>query len=282
MVGVINANDNVSLATQKQYAAESPYMLAPGESFPSEAGIPKGDVNRGPNLPPTQTASNSSSPSSSPPSSPVPTNPSSGKISSGVIAGIVVAAVVVVCLLGALFFLLGRHKAMLQFMRRSPDAAHGHDPHHGPHYEIRPGPGGHMPLYHSIAPSTAIYGSPMMQQYQDPHFAPAPPYAGHPTPSPSPAPVAMAELPSPAEKNVGEGYAVEMAEKHSQENQARYADSPYTTERAATPEIEPHGSNSQPDRVASPPDPAVSPSPSPMPSPRPMSWWGRSRSTKTA
>ena len=275
MIGVINPNSSVVLDTQQQEAAQSLFMLLPGEPFPSEDQIPKGG-----GVP----ASSSSPPNTSPPSSvsptPAPDSSGSNKLSGGAIAGIVVAAVFVVCLLGALFFLLGRHRTMLQFMRGSDknNIAYSPGPQHNPRPEMRAGAGSNMPSYLSATPSSAMYSNPEMQSYQDGHFGPTPPYAARSV-SPAPASPAMAELPGPAEKK-GEGPIVTETAPNFQDNDGnggghrdRYTDAPGQESAFA-------GLGTG--RVASQsPSPAPS-APSPTSSPRPMSWWGRSRSHRTA
>ena len=173
MVGVINPNSSVSLATQRKDASLSTYMLAPGQPFPSEdGGVPQGDIN-----PPGSSSSSSSSSSVSTSTTPTPSAPapasasstaashtSSGgvRLSAGAIAGIVIAAVFVVLLLVALFFLLGRHKSLLQMAR-----VHG-----GNHHENAPlTPGGHASM------QTGMVSSP----YQHPHQTAA--FAAGPLPS---------------------------------------------------------------------------------------------------
>lgn len=252
MVAVINPNSSVSLATQKQDAAESQYMLAPGQPFPSEGGVPNGDVN-----PTSSTSSNTSSAPAASSSAPAKSN----KLSSGAIAGIVVAAVVIFILASALFFLWGRHRTTMQFLKRGNNRdgytqPNPQYPSSGPNYppmeqQQRPSPAQHMSSFHS--PSTYGQPSPAQMPYQDPNsyhdpnFVAAPPYA-HPPQSPQPE-MQMAELPSPGEKKsqeymeIGAGVPAQAAE-----------------ERGAPQGWEEHA---------------------PSPNPRPFSFWGRGRSQKT-
>ena len=236
-------NESVSLARQKQDASNAQYMLAPGEPFPSEGGVPLGDSNRGGNT--NTTTSQSSSTQAAKPSaaSPSPTpNASSPILSTGAIVGIVIGGVVVAFLIGALLFLLGRHKTMLQFMRRgqyqAPGAQH---------------PPGDQPTIISPPPqlTSCPNGSGMIYQgtpnYQEPVYG-SPPYTRHAAQDPLAAPQPpVAELPSPGEKHLQE-----------------YINS-------SPMEMEQH-----------PQEPCqVSREPTPQPQARPLSFWGRSRSIKT-
>lgn len=115
MIAVINPNSSVSLATQKQDAAESVYQLASGESFPSEEGTPDGDGG-----PP---ASNFTSAASTSTKSPTHSSHSSA----GAIARIVIAVIFVVAPIGAL--LIGCRKILQQFTRVQRQAGYqGSDP----------------------------------------------------------------------------------------------------------------------------------------------------------
>ncbi len=98
MVGVIDPNASVSLATQRQEASESQYMLAPGQSFPSEGGIPTGDVD--PVAKSTTVSLSAPTTSSSSVARPSATvTASSHRLANGTIAGIVIAGVVGVLLI---------------------------------------------------------------------------------------------------------------------------------------------------------------------------------------
>ena len=240
-------NETVSLATQKEDASNAQYMLAPGENFPSEGGVPSGDVNPGTNANAATSQSTSSQATVSPTAyvSPTPDSSSHG-LSAGPIAGIVIGGIAVAVLIGALFFLLGRQKTILQFMRRGHYQAPGpHNP-PGDQPDIRSPPSqmasfpsasavpySEMSNYHEPAGDTPPY-----QKYaaQDPLAAPQPP---------------VAELPSLGEKHLQEYVSpnpTEM-EQHPQE--------PYQDSRAPTPQS------------------------TLQPQPRPLSFWRRSRSTKT-
>jgi len=107
-------------------------MLAPGQAFPSEGGVPSGDID-----PTSDTAARksstmvmkSSTPTSSMSSMRSMSTGYSHKLSSGAIAGIVVAVVIVVALVAALLFLLGRHKTLLQFIVEISGSSPGHNTH---------------------------------------------------------------------------------------------------------------------------------------------------------
>ena len=236
-------NETVSLDTQKQDAAKSQYMLAPGEPFPSEAGVPSGDVNPGSNA--NAATSQSSSTQAAQPSAALASHApdvSSHKLSTGAIVGIVIGGVVVVSLIGALFFLLGRQKTMLQFMRRGQYQAPGAQ-----------NPPGDQPDIVSPPPQMASFpnGSgipyPGMPHYQESVYD-TPPYTAHVAQDPLAAPQPpVAELPSPGEKHLQEYISpkpMEM-EQHPQES--------YQVSRAPTPQAQA----------------------------RPLSFWGRSRSNRT-
>ncbi|KAE9971765.1 hypothetical protein BLS_002816 [Venturia inaequalis] len=117
MVAVINPNASVSLATQKQMAKDSAFMLQPGEDFPPEQSLtPK----------PTSISSTSSSSSTSSATSAAATaTPSSsshkGGLPAGAIAGIAIGGVVVLTLAAALFFFIGRTKALQESVQRQSE-----------------------------------------------------------------------------------------------------------------------------------------------------------------
>lgn len=218
-------------------------MLAPGEPFPSEGGVPLGDINRGGNT--NTTTSQSSTTQAAKPSAASPSHTpaaSSPKLSTGAIVGIVIGGVVVAVLIGALLFLLGRHKTMLQFMRRGQYQASGPQNPPGdqtaiisPPPQMTSFPNGSGMIYPGTSNyQESVYGSPPYTRHaaHDPLAAPQPP---------------VAELPSPGEKHLQEYInpkPMEM-EQHQQE--------PSQVSRAPTPQ----------------------------PQARPLSFWGRSRSIKT-
>ena len=198
MVGVINPvsnlidevvirahhvqNSSVSLDTQKQDAAASQYMLAPGEAFPSEeGGVPAGDVDPTHNTT-TSVASNTPGPSH--------------KLSGGAIAGVVIGGIIVAGLVGAVFFLWGRNRSLLQFMRGNLHRSTGP--------QMPPGDQG----YQSPDPSMSIYpssGPNVPYAYDSPPYSKYPSH-GHVQP-PMGSPPLPAELPSPRNEKTAQGYA---------------------------------------------------------------------------
>ena len=88
MVGVINPNSTVSLATQKQKAQNSTFMLQPGEDWPSESGPDPFPTTTAGSSGATQSSTNSSAPAGT---TSAAAAHSSG-LSSGAIAGIAIGA----------------------------------------------------------------------------------------------------------------------------------------------------------------------------------------------
>ena len=252
-------NDSVSLATQQYDAANAQYMLVPGQPFPSEEGVPSGDINPGSNA---NVATSVSSSVATSPSSLVATSSSSSaqatqtsaalsshmpdatsqKLSTGAIVGIVIGGVVVAVLVGALFFLLGRQKTMLQFLRRGHYQTPGPQNPPGDHRDIR-SPRPHMMTF----PNGSGIHYTETPNYNIPAYD-TPPYTRHAAQDPLTAPrPPVAELPSPGEKHLQEYISsdpMEM-EQHPQD--------PNQVSRSSTPQ----------------------------PQARPLSFWGRSRSIKT-
>ncbi|KAL9101125.1 MAG: hypothetical protein Q9163_003586 [Psora crenata] len=250
----------VSLAVQQHDATQSKFMLTPGEPFPTEGDIPKGDVQPGGSVPYTMPSASTSSSS--------PASPSSDgrKLSGGVIAGIVIAAVFVAGLLVVLFLLLGRQKTMLKLMRHSYNS-----PSYAPATQYEPSPPihfrrrAHMPTSHSVGAPMNGYETPEMQHYHENNFAPAPTYAGGSRKALPAAPGEMAELAGPSQETTRDLDATELAEKKSQKRRDRHSD--------ASPA--PGEGDTAQQRVASP-DRA------PSPSPWPMSFGERSTNTESA
>lgn len=85
MVGVINPNASVSLEVQKQYAANSSFMLLPGEDWPNEADTP---FTTSTSAAPTGSSTTGSSAGSS--STSEATESHSHGLSTGAIAGIAI------------------------------------------------------------------------------------------------------------------------------------------------------------------------------------------------
>ena len=136
----------------------------------------------------------------------------SHKLSNGAIAGIVVASVVVAVLIGALLFLLGRHKTMLQFMRRQ------YQPPRNQEMGFPQGQSGPY-TYHSVSPSAIPYQE--TPNYYD-HIYDSPPYSEHPAHGMPPESV-MAELPSP-EKEKSQEYIASLELEQVQKAQAPMGD----------------------------------------------------------
>lgn len=205
--------------------------------------MPSGDVNPGtnPNAAASPSSSTPATTSSAAYASHTP-DASSHKLSTGAIVGIVIGGVAVAVLVGALFFLLGRQKTMLQFMRRSQ-------------YQV-PGaqnPPGDQPDIRSPPPQMTSFPSPSglprseTPNYHEPPYD-TPPYTRHAAQDPlaaSQPPVA--ELPSPGEKHMQEYVSSGPMEMQ------QHPQNPYQDSRAPTPQ----------------------------PQARPLGFWGRSRSTRT-
>ena len=166
---------------------------------------------------------------------------SSQRLSTVAIVGIVIAGVAVAILVGALFFLLGRQKTILQFMKRGQ--------YQGPGAQNPPGdqPGMISPQSHMAS----FPSSPGLPYSESLNFhKPAlntPPYTRDAAQDPLAARQPLAELPSPGEKHLQEY----ISSNPSEMQQSRQE--PYMESRAPTPQ----------------------------PQPRPLSFWGRSRSQKT-
>ena len=185
-------------------------MLAPGQPFPSEGGVPTGDIDPVTSLglkassSALRTSSTPTSSTSSMPASAVPND--SHKLSSGAIAGIVIAGVFGLALFAALLFLLGRHTTLLQSMRRNQWPQLG--PQNPPgNQEIGSPPPQMLGFSHRPgSPSTIQYSD--IPSFHD-HTYNSPPYSEHPSYGLPPTST-MAELSS--------------GEKRSQEYQAENTD----------------------------------------------------------
>jgi hypothetical protein len=145
MVGVINPNEEQTLAAQILSARNSDYQLSPGEKIPSEGGSSTSAV---------------SSPTAAPTHPPASSH-SSHKLSAGAIAGIVVGAVVAIAICAALFFYVGRTKSLKDVIERK-DATVKHTsmaPGAGPEGFGTPGTPGFIPAS-PFSPHTSEYGAP--------------------------------------------------------------------------------------------------------------------------
>ncbi|KAI0125612.1 hypothetical protein BJ170DRAFT_684872 [Xylariales sp. AK1849] len=103
MVGVINPNDNFTLAVQKAYQQNVTFQLSPGEPWPNEAPAPTTSGSSG--AAPTTTASSASSGGS--------------RLGAGAIAGIAVGAAAVLVMAIALVWFCGRKGGIEKGYRRS-------------------------------------------------------------------------------------------------------------------------------------------------------------------
>lgn len=205
--------------------------------------MPSGDVNPGStaNAGSSQSSTTLIATSSATSASHTP-DASSHKLSSGAIVGIVIGGVVVAFLIGALFFLLGRQKTILQFMRRGDYQTPGAQNLPGDQPDIVSPP----PQMTSFPHGSGL-PYPTTPNYHESVYD-TPPYTSHAAQDPLAAPqMPVAELPSPGEKHLQEYISpkpMEM-EHHPQE--------PHQDSRAPTPQAQA----------------------------RPLSFWGRSRSLRT-
>ena len=149
-------------------------MFAPGESFPSgevASSLPTSTSSAatGSTAPATTSASTASG------------STHGNKLSSGAIAGIVIGAVVIAGLLGTLLYYFGRHRTMIQFLKRD---------HHVANQQLPPGPGMVGAPHGPFSPHTSMPYSP-----GDPRFdystQEVPPYPKYDEPR------VVAELSSP-------------------------------------------------------------------------------------
>lgn len=189
MVGVINPNASTSLEKHKQVAADSSFMLLPGEDWPSEGDIPSGVAATSATSAPTSTSSAATVTATAAPSH---------GLSAGVIAGIAIGGSAVLLAAGVAIWFCGRISRRGQIPTPAAPAQeihHGFVPTHGSMY----GKPGHMstvsgysmpPQYHQeamLSPTTGTPVDPMMGQQQplmssgapSPNLAPAAPAYGH-------------------------------------------------------------------------------------------------------
>ncbi|OCK79598.1 hypothetical protein K432DRAFT_382938 [Lepidopterella palustris CBS 459.81] len=114
MVGVVNPNKTQTLATQKAFAANSSFMLNPGEPIPAEAsGISTMSLTT--TIP---SSTSTSTPTGLAAASQTPSSSSHHSLSGGAIAGIAVGAAALLALCGALFFFVGRAKSLKEVLER--------------------------------------------------------------------------------------------------------------------------------------------------------------------
>jgi len=109
MVGVINPTEEMNLATQKAFAANSSIQLVPGEPFPSET------------LSPTATPTGTLAPGSGQNNTPNPqaTSDSGSGLGAGAIAGIAIGAAAVLLIAAALIYWCGRRGGFETAYRKS-------------------------------------------------------------------------------------------------------------------------------------------------------------------
>lgn len=100
MVGVINPNSSTSLAHQKQLAAESTFVLVPGQNWPSEESVPSGVAT-------SSSATATATATTTPTATAVPVS-SHSAISVGAIAGIAIGGAAVLLLAGMAIWFCGR------------------------------------------------------------------------------------------------------------------------------------------------------------------------------
>lgn len=110
-------NASVSLATQKQMAKDSAFMLQPGEDFPPEQSQTPKPTSISSTSSPSSTSSATSAAATATPSS---SSHKSG-LSTGAIAGIAIGGVVVLALAAALFFFIGRTKSLQESVQRQSE-----------------------------------------------------------------------------------------------------------------------------------------------------------------
>ncbi|OQV11044.1 hypothetical protein CLAIMM_14949, partial [Cladophialophora immunda] len=125
MVGVINPNATQSIQVQKQYAANSSFMLEPGESWPPEedpfATTSTSTSTATATYTTTFTTSTLSPTPTATTATPVASESSHSSLSSGAIAGIAIGGAAVVIAAAVLLFFCGRRS-------RSKDGGGGNQP----------------------------------------------------------------------------------------------------------------------------------------------------------
>jgi len=127
MVGAINPNATQTLAYQKQLAFKATFMLQPGDSWPSEEEGPS--PSSAPSVSSdSATTSSTSAPSAAATTAAATTKHHSSSFSSGAIAGVVVGSVAGLALIGALFYLFGRNRALSDVLGRKQQGQDYHNP----------------------------------------------------------------------------------------------------------------------------------------------------------
>jgi hypothetical protein len=105
---IAQQNASVSLATQKEDAKNSNYMLQPGDPFPGEAPIGSSSLS-------SSTSSATAAPATG---SAAPGTSGKSGLPAGAIAGIVIGAVAILALAAGLFFYMGRSKSLKETVNR--------------------------------------------------------------------------------------------------------------------------------------------------------------------
>jgi len=139
MVGVINPNASTSLVLQKQLAANSSFMLLPGQPWPAEEEDPFATTTTAApstTAPSTPTTSSAVPAAATTSASPAPSSHHSG-LSGGAIAGIAIGAAAIALAAAVLIYFCGRQSirqrtqpptagVMIQPTPFSPTQGHGH------------------------------------------------------------------------------------------------------------------------------------------------------------
>ncbi|KAK3362249.1 extracellular serine-rich protein [Lasiosphaeria hispida] len=116
MVGVINANQEKTLATQKEFAKNATLQLVPGEPFPSETA--------GATPTPSATSSPTGGNGGSTESNGAEPQAASAGLGAGAIAGIAIGAAAVILLGAALIYLCGRRGGFDKAYRKGTGASY--------------------------------------------------------------------------------------------------------------------------------------------------------------
>ncbi|KIW90166.1 uncharacterized protein Z519_08809 [Cladophialophora bantiana CBS 173.52] len=195
MVGVINPNATTSLQHQKDLAAESQFMLLPGQPWPNEGENPLTTTS------PTASATSTVSSTDSASTGATDKSSSGSSLSGGAIAGIAIGASAVALAAAVALYLCGRQsrarESSIKYIDDRPNTGHAtqvsYNPHapHG-HMSYMTDPTKHMSMHSSVvgmAPSPALPG---YVPSHDPTMSP-PLHPAYPVPmsdSLSPGPIA--------------------------------------------------------------------------------------------